>query len=72
MNNRLLALGIVLLLIGLGASFYYESKFCFCIEYQKTYPYQSIGIAPVVVGGLLVAVGALYTPPKEEITKQNV
>lgn len=72
MNNALLVLGIILLVIGLGASFYYESKSVFGIEYQRTYPYQSIGTVLVVVGALLVAVGALYSPPKEEMTTQNV
>jgi len=71
MNNALLALGVILLVIGLGTSFYYESKSIFGYEYQRTYPYQSVGIALVVVGAILVAVGALYSPPKEEMTKQT-
>jgi len=53
----------------LGASFYYESKSIFGIEYQRTYPYQNIGMVLIVVGGLLLALGVLYSPRKEETTK---
>lgn len=69
MNKVLLALGIVLLVIGLGASFYYETKSVFGIEYQRTYPYQNIGMVLVVIGALLAVVGALYPSPREEIIK---
>ncbi|RLI44843.1 hypothetical protein DRO69_06435 [Candidatus Bathyarchaeota archaeon] len=65
MRNGLSVLGIVLLVIGLGASFYYESKSIFGIEYQRTYPYQNLGIALIVVGVLLVIVGVLHSPRKE-------
>jgi len=68
MHNGLSALGIVLLVIGLGASFYYESKSIWGVEYQRTYPYQSLGIALIVVGAILVVVGVLYSPRKEEKT----
>jgi uncharacterized membrane protein len=71
MNRALLALGIILLMIGLGASFYYESKSAFGFEYQRTYPYQTIGIILVVIGALLATLGALYPSPKERMTKQN-
>ena len=64
MHNGLSALGIVLLVIGLVASFYYESKSIFGIEYQRIYPYQNIGIALIIVGVLLIIVGVLYSPPK--------
>lgn len=59
MHSGLLAVGIVLLVIGLGASFYYESKSVFGIEYQRIYPYQNIGIALLAIGALLIALGAL-------------
>lgn len=68
-NKGILIFGIILLLIGLGASFYYESKSIFGIEYQRTYPYQNIGMVLIVVGGLLLALGVLYSPRKEETTK---
>jgi len=70
MNGTLLALGIILLVIGLGASLYYEKQYLFGIEYQRTYPYQTIGTVLVVIGALLAVVGALYPSLKEEMTKQ--
>jgi len=65
MHNGLVALGIVLLLIGLGASFYYESKTIFGIEYQRLYPYRDVGLALIVVGVLSTALGVYYSPRKE-------
>jgi len=65
MHNGLVALGIVLLLIGLVASFYYESKTIFGIEYQRTYPYQGVGLALIVAGVLSIALGVYYSPRKE-------
>ncbi|HLE76026.1 MAG TPA: hypothetical protein VI864_08340 [Candidatus Bathyarchaeia archaeon] len=70
MHGDLVALGIILLLIGLGASFYYESKTIFGIEYQRVYPYQNLGIALVLGGIVCIAVGAVHSPRKEAITIQ--
>jgi hypothetical protein len=65
MNKGVIFLGIVLLVIGLAASFYYESKTIFGIEYMRTYPYQNVGIALIVAGVILIAGGFLYQPQRE-------
>ncbi|MFB0514138.1 MAG: hypothetical protein ACETVQ_01025 [Candidatus Bathyarchaeia archaeon] len=72
MHNGLLALGVVLLLIGLFASFYYESKTIFGIEYERVYPYQDIGIVLIVVGVFSIALGVYYSPRKEEVPKPSI
>jgi uncharacterized membrane protein YdcZ (DUF606 family) len=58
-------LGILLLVAGLFASFYSESKTILGFEYQKTYPYQNAGIALIVVGAIIAAAGFLYRPQKD-------
>jgi nitric oxide reductase large subunit len=70
-NKEILILGIILLLIGLIASLYYESKSIFGIEYMRTYPYQSIGIVLVLVGAGFIALAFFYSPRKTEPTKQS-
>jgi len=70
-NKGILIFGIILLLIGLGASFYYESKSILGFEYMRTYPYQSIGMVLVLLGGVFVALGFFYSPRKEEVPKQS-
>jgi len=70
-NKGILIFGIILLLIGLGASFYYESKSIFGIEYLRTYPYQTIGIALVLVGAAFIGLAIFYSPRKTETTKQG-
>jgi len=67
MHNGLVALGIVLLLIGLGLSFYYTSIIhpILGIEVQRTYPYQTVGSALIVAGVLSIASGVYYSPQRE-------
>jgi drug/metabolite transporter (DMT)-like permease len=72
MQEGLVALGIVILLIGLFASFYYESKTIFGIEYQRLYPYQNLGYVLVLGGIICIALGAVYSPRKETITQPSV
>lgn len=64
-NKGLLIFGIILLLIGLGASFYYESKSIFGVEYQRIYPYQSIGMVLVLAGIVFIGIGFFYSPRRE-------
>lgn len=57
-NKALIGFGIILLVIGLFASFYYESiSFSGGVEYT---PYQLVGIVFDVGGMILVALGLLY------------
>jgi len=63
-NSGIVAGGILLLLVGFVASFYYESKTIFGIEYMRTYPYQNVGIALIVAGAVLIGIGVIYSPQK--------
>ena len=72
MHSGLVALGIIILLIGLGASFYYESKTIFGIEYLRVYPYQNLGLVLVLGGIVCIALGAVYSPRKETITQPSI
>ena len=65
MHSGLVALGVILLFIELGASFYYESQTIWGIEYQRTYPYQTVGLALIIAGVLAIASGVYYSPQKE-------
>jgi len=71
MQGGLVALGIVILLIGLFASFYYESRTLFGIEIQRVYPYQNLGYVLVLGGIICIALGAVYSPRKETITQPS-
>jgi vacuolar-type H+-ATPase subunit I/STV1 len=55
-SKALIGFGIILLIIGLIASFYYES----ISVGIKTYPYQNVGIVLDVAGIVLVALGLLF------------
>jgi len=71
MQGGLVALGVVILLIGLFASFYYESKTILGFEYQRVYPYQNLGYVLVLGGIICIALGAVYSPRKETITQPS-
>jgi uncharacterized membrane protein len=66
-NKGLVIFGIILLAIGLVASFYAQRKYPNSLDEEMTYPYQSIGILLDVAGIVFVALGLLYpsrkTPP---------
>jgi len=75
-NKGLLLFGIILLLIGLIASFYVERTMIQGlpdywgnpgppIEISRTYPYQGIGIVLVLAGIIFVAIGFFYSPRTE-------
>lgn len=63
-NMGLLIFGIILLLIGLGASFYQDRSSPFSSDWW--YPYQTVGIVLVLAGIIFVASGFLYSPRKVE------
>jgi len=76
-NQGLLIFGIILLAIGLMASFYPEVKTFYepfsgqTFEISRTYPYQSIGMVLVLVGVACIALRFLFPQRKEEMTKQS-
>jgi vacuolar-type H+-ATPase subunit I/STV1 len=61
-NKGLIIFGIILLAIGLVASFYSQTEYP--SGGRMTYPYQSIGILLDVAGIVFVALGFLYSPRK--------
>ena len=66
-NKGLVIFGIILLIIGLVASFYLEQHYVSHVGYQTVTPYQSVGIILAVAGIVFIALGFLYpsrkTPP---------
>jgi uncharacterized membrane protein len=66
-SQGLLLIGIVLLLTGLVASFYKEGP----VGEQPFSPYQSIGIALVLVGMLCVVLGFFYPLSGGRETRQK-
>jgi hypothetical protein len=70
-NKRVAISGIILLAIGLVASFYHATKTIFPTNpgppqpiqtIDEGYPYQTIGIMLDLVGIVFVALGFLYSP----------
>jgi uncharacterized membrane protein len=57
-NKGLIVFGIVLLIIGLVASFYKDPY------YYKSYPYQTLGIILSIAGIIIVVLGFLYPSHK--------
>jgi len=86
-NKGLLIFGILLLLIGLGASFYSQAILNSIwvydpnnpldlghreyVEIGRTYPYQSLGMVLVLAGIIFVALGFFYSPRKTEPIKPS-
>ena len=69
-NKGLIIFGIVLLGIGLFASFYSEQKYPGAVtpfDLERTYPYQSVGILLDVAGIIFVALGLLLPLPRKTI-----
>lgn len=67
-NKGLVIFGIILLAIGLFASFYQVTQRVgqppMLVEYQIVTPYQNVGIISLVAGTILIATGFLYPPRK--------
>jgi len=67
-NKGLVIFGIILLAIGLFASFYQVTQLVgqppFLVEYQVVTPYQSVGIVLDVAGIIFLALGLLYLSRK--------
>jgi uncharacterized membrane protein HdeD (DUF308 family) len=63
-NKGLIVFGIILLIIGLIASFYPITKTsgdaAYNIPATYTYPYQTLGIILTISGIIFVALGLLY------------
>jgi uncharacterized protein YjeT (DUF2065 family) len=71
-----LALGIVLLVIGLFAAFYESKRWSDYYQRWESYsppqnPYQSVGMLLIAVGVIFSAIGFLYPRKKTEPAKQN-
>jgi vacuolar-type H+-ATPase subunit I/STV1 len=69
-NKGILLFGIILLLIGLVASFYMHRLNPGYVPARYDYPYQGIGIVLVLAGIVFVALGFFYSPRRQEPTKQ--
>lgn len=65
-HQGLLVFGVILLLIGLVASFYKETHYVRGVGYQPLTPYQNIGIVLVLAGIIFIAMGFFYSPRKRE------
>lgn len=63
-NKGLVIFGIILLVIGLVASFYHATETYEGLTFDKGYPYQTIGILLDVAGIVFVALGLLYPSRK--------
>jgi ABC-type antimicrobial peptide transport system permease subunit len=64
-NKGLVIFGIILLAIGLVASFYSQRKYpTSAYDYSVMYPYQNVGIILIVAGIVFVALGLLYPSRK--------
>jgi hypothetical protein len=72
-NKRVAISGIILLAIGLIASFYHATKTIFPTNpgppqpiqtIDEGYPYQTIGIMLDFIGIVCIALGFLYSPQK--------
>jgi len=75
-NKGSMLFGIILLVIGLVASFYEE-----WVYYQpymeegyyisKGYPYQGIGVVLVLIGVVFIALGFFYSPRTSETREKE-
>ena len=73
-DKGLVIFGIILLAIGLFASFYHITQLVgqppFLVEYQTVTPYQNVGIILLAAGIILIATGILY-PPRKTLPKPS-
>jgi uncharacterized membrane protein len=70
-SRGLLLIGILLLFIGLVASFYKETHYVSNVGEQPFTPYQSIGIVLVLVGILFIVLGFFYPLSGARETRQR-
>ena len=72
-NKGIFIFGIILLLIGLGASFYEKREYLpeWGYDVSRGYPYQVIGTILVLAGIVFIALGFFYSPRKTEPIKQS-
>ena len=70
-SRGLFLIGILLLLIGLVASFYKETHYVSHVGEQPFTPYQSIGIILVLVGILFIVLGFFYPLSGARETRQR-
>ncbi len=70
-SRGLFVFGILLLLIGLVASFYKEMQHVSPVGEQPSTPYQSIGIVLVLVGILFIVLGFFYPLSGASETRQR-
>ena len=70
-SRGLFLIGILLLLIGLVASFYKETHYVSNVGEQPFTPYQSIGIVFVLVGILFIVLGFFYPLSGARETRQR-
>ncbi len=70
-SRGLLLIGIILLLIGLVASFYRETHYVSQVGEQLFTPYQSIGIVLALVGILFIVLGFFYPLSGARETRQR-
>ncbi len=70
-SRGLFLAGILMLLIGLVASFYKETHYVSDVGEQPFTPYQSIGIVLVLVGILCIVLGFFYPLSGTRETRQS-
>ena len=70
-SRGLFLIGVLLLLIGLVASFYKETHYVSDVGEQPFTPYQSIGIVLVLVGILFILLGFFYPLSGARETRQR-
>lgn len=63
-NKGLIIFGIILLAIGLFASFYQKTQHVIGVGDETVTPYMNVGIVLIVAGIVFVALGFLYSPRK--------
>jgi hypothetical protein len=63
-NKGLIVFGIILLAVGLVASFYQKTQHVYGVGDQIITPYMNVGIVLIVAAIIFLALGFLYSPRK--------